>query len=215
MTAKILMLGKRTFLDSCIHNLLNKSGFAVTLEEGNEFKSFDTINSIQPDILIVICHDSKMLDLANLIKGNYDGLRVVILSIYNEKDDMILSLNLDMDGYLSVFSSYEELIEDLNAVSRGEKRVSQRLMSFLIRSWKNDLNSPNKNISHLDITSRELDILNLMAKGRTNKEIGRYLNISPNTVKYLISRLFVKFSASSRADVVYKGYAILKNNKLQ
>jgi DNA-binding NarL/FixJ family response regulator len=158
-------------------------------------------------------YDSSSANLANSLKNQYNKQVIIILSLLNEKDQFYSTINMDMEGYLSILSPPDEIIEDIKAISTGEKRVSRKLMSSLISTLKRDLKSPDFNPNNLNITSRELDILNLMAKGKTNKEIGRELNISPNTVKYLISHLFVKFSATSRADVVYKGYSILKKNK--
>lgn len=210
----ILIMGQQAFLNSCILLYLKDAGFVTTIAEKDKIKALDMICLINPDIVMIISHDdSTMNDLTSAIKSRYPQQKVVILSILG--DEFFPGLCLDIEGYLSASAPPEDILEDLNAISGGEKRISRNLMNALIRSWKNDLKSPQKSAVNFKISPRELDILCFLAKGKTNKEIGRELNLSPNTVKYLISRLFVKFSASSRADIVYKGYAILKKNKIQ
>lgn len=213
MSINILILGKNTFLDRSVYSFLTESGFNVVLDNSASVGVSYTIDTIKPNVLIIISYDSSSVDLANSLKDQYNAQAIIILSLHNEKDEFYSTINIDMEGYLSILSPPDEIIEDIKAVSNGEKRVSRKLMSSLINTLKKDLKSSGFNLNNLNITSRELDILYLMAKGKTNKEIGRELNISPNTVKYFISHLFVKFSATSRADVVYKGYSILRRNK--
>lgn len=144
MLTNILILGKHTFLDSCICCLLKESGFNVILADNTEVKAGDMINRIQPDIVIIISYDSTMADLANSLKEQYNQQIIAILSFIGEKDDIYSALDMDMEGYLSMLSPPEELIEDIKAISKGEKRVSRKLMSALIRTWKNDMKSPDK-----------------------------------------------------------------------
>jgi len=207
----ILILGQNTFLDSCVCCFLRESGFNTLLADC-AVNLCDVINYFRPHVIIITSYDGSAVNLANSLKNQCNQQKIIILQL-GSNDDIYSALNMDIDGHLLITSPHEEVIEDINAICAGEKRVSRKLIASLIRTLKNDLKAPGLNASKVKITPRELDVLSLMAKGKTNKEIGGILNISPNTVKYVISHLFAKFCANSRADVVYKAYYVLKRAK--
>lgn len=125
---------------------------------------------------------------------------------------MLAILRLGVEGYLLKTSPPHEVFENLTAISQGERRVSSRLTSSIIEAW---LANDRQRAWSTDavLTTREYEVLGLIAEGQANKEIARTLSISPNTVKFHIKSIMEKVGAKSRTDAVYKSQNLLKRSQ--
>lgn len=144
------------------------------------------------------------LDMISQIKKTQPYAAVLVLSIYSEEIYAIKALIYGASGYLSKSSAPEELIFAIHKVSQGEKYISPTMAENLAELVISKSGKPY----HMKLSARELEVLNLMAKGKTIIQISSELSLSSKTISTYRSRLLEKLKLKSTAELIR--YAILK-----
>lgn len=203
----ILILGVEYLINELLSHYLKNAGLEVMSVENN-LRALEVLRLNQADIVIVDAKTTNGARPAKLIKQEFPQQKIVVLSNLEHKDEVLAIMRLGVEGYILKNTPPEEVYEILMAISRGERRVSRRLLSSIIDAW---LESDQKKTWPADValTSREHEVLNLIAEGQTNKEIAQLLSISPNTVKFHIKSIMDKVGAKSRTDAAYKCHNLL------
>ena len=117
--------------------------------------------------------------------------RVLVLTTYDNEEDIFQALEAGARGYLLKDTTKEELIAAVRQVHQGERYLPQNIASRLA----DRLIRPN-------LTPREMDVLRLVSRGRTNKEMASAMFISEETVKSHMKSLFLKLGVHDRAEAV-------------
>ena len=158
----------------------------------------------KPDIAVLDIDMPVMngINATREIKKNFNGVRVLTLSMHNEKGVIQTLMDAGADGYILKNSSREELEKGIRAICRGETFFSTDVtMSLLNQSTEitanNELPEEVK-----DLTEREVEILKLVAEGYSNKEIGERLFISHRTVDTQRTNLMKKMDVHNVAGMI-------------
>ena len=140
---------------------------------------------------------------ASLVAGG--GPPVLALTTFN--DDELLSgvLRAGASGFVLKDSSAEELIRAVRAVARGDSYLDPAVTARVLTTYRKAALPPRTD-AFADLTARELDVLTLIAKGRSNAEIADELFISGVTVKSHIGRIFVKLDLRDRSAAIVYAY---------
>src|SRR5882762_3522191 len=117
--------------------------------------------------------------------------RIVILTTYDSDNDIYRAIKAGAKGYLLKDARREELLDCIRKVNRGETCIPQALVEKLAAG-----------MSSKTLTGRELGVLTLLARGKSNKEIGANLFISETTVKGHLRNIFTKLNVLSRTEAV-------------
>jgi DNA-binding NarL/FixJ family response regulator len=117
--------------------------------------------------------------------------RIIVLTTYNTDNDIYRAIKAGAKGYVLKDARREELLDYIRRVSRGETCIPQSLVEKLAAG-----------VSSETLTGRELDVLSLLARGKSNKEIGAKLYISETTVKAHLRSIFSKLNVLSRTEAV-------------
>jgi two-component system NarL family response regulator len=117
--------------------------------------------------------------------------RVVVLTTYDTDNEIYRAIKAGAKGYLLKDARREELLDCIRRVSRGETSIPQSLVEKLAAGVSSD-----------KLTGRELDVLTLLARGKSNKEIGANLYISETTVKAHLRNIFTKLNVLSRTEAI-------------
>ncbi len=138
---------------------------------------------LKPDILLLDLAMPKMngLTVINKIKKRYPKSRIIILSMYSDEDSVENAFNNGVNGYLVKQSASSELIKAINAVANGKIFISKDLSNLDIKILKDKTLC----FHHIDLqlSKREKQILKMIARSNTSKEIGKELFISWKTVE--------------------------------
>lgn len=193
-------------------NELFRTSLSIALEKDFEIMAscsngqqcLDLIEENAPDLIIL---DIGMpiingLEVCKLVKDNHEHCKVVIFSVYSDEQSVFKALQAKADAYCTKDTEFEKLIEIIHNVMNGaiwlDPSVASYVHSFVTR------NDGSKNIEKFHISERELEVLELLVEGKSNKEIATQLFITVNTAKAHVCSIMNKLSAKSRTDAAVK-----------
>ena len=141
--------------------------------------------------------DSQGLELCSRLTTRYPGLGVLVLTTFLDDNLVAQAIHRGARGYVIKDVDTTELVKAIRAVVRNESAFDSRSAAAMVRSLRVQPDQPA-------FTERELNVLELLAHGLSNKEIGKRLYISETTVKFHVRNLMRKLNAASRAEAVYE-----------
>ncbi len=157
-------------------------------------------NELDPDLIILDLNMQGMDGHETLKRLRDDGVtsRIVMLTVSDSNDDVIKAISLGADGYLLKDSDPDDLLEQIKRAVHGKMVLSDAVNAALADAIRRPVEKPATDLSNL--TNRELEILELIAKGLSNKLIARELDISDGTVKVHVKHLLKKLNLRSRVE---------------
>lgn len=199
---RVLIADDHPIVCKGIHDLLNAApGISVVGEASSGRQALQMITALKPDVVLL---DMEMPDLngVEVVKRIINGaipVKVLGLSSYDDREFISLLLNLDVSGYLIKDEVPGTIVDAVRGVARGEKGwVSHQVAAILSRMLQEEKDG-NK-----DLTARELEVLRLVAQGKTNGEISLALDISEKTVERHLETIFRKMGVVSRVEAAVK-----------
>jgi DNA-binding NarL/FixJ family response regulator len=179
---------------------LNAADLEVVAEAADGEEALVLAESLQPDIILMDLHMPRVDGISAIKQLSERGIpaRVLVLTTYDMERDVMPAIEAGAAGYLLKDTPRDELLRAVRSVANGEVILSPSIASRLV----DQLRSPAKS----DLTERELEILGLVAKGTTNREIARMLFISEATVKTHLLHIYEKLGARDRAAAVGEAY---------
>jgi two-component system response regulator NreC len=141
---------------------------------------------------------------AQIIKRSPD-IAVILLSMHADEDYVIRGLNAGVKGYILKESVERDLPLALEAISRNRHFFSSAISEVLLEDYMRQLKHKDVRDSYDLLTDREKQVLQLLAEGKTNKDVAALLDVSPLTVESHRSHLMQKLSLHSTADIVLYG----------
>jgi two-component system nitrate/nitrite response regulator NarL len=127
------------------------------------------------------------------------GQKIVVLTVSEAGDDVLMALREGVDGYILKGVGSKDLLDALVGVAAGQRYVSPLLSARLLADLSTRVDRlPTDPMAQL--TSRERQVLDLVADGLSNKGIGLKLNLHEKTVKHHLSRIFFKLKVSNRTE---------------
>jgi two-component system invasion response regulator UvrY len=186
--------------------LEDDEGIGLVHEAGDGKELFDRLNEQIYDVILldISLPGRSGLDLIGQIKKIQSSAAILILSIHSEEMYAIKALKAGAAGYLTKTSAPEELITAIIKVSKGERYISVSLADSLAENIISDAKMPY----HQLLSTRELEVLRLLAEGRKIVQIASELSLSPKTISTYRGRLLEKLKLRSTAELIR--YAILE-----
>lgn len=198
---EIIIADDHMMIREGLKQLLELDGTMKVIAEANDGEEcLNLLNKrIHPDILLLDINMPKKngIEVLEYIKQNKIPVKVLILTVHNEVEYLLKAVDIGIDGYLLKDSSYDELKEAIDVVISGNTYIQPSLLPALNESME-DYALDKEKIEWL--TKRELDVLQLISKGCSNKKISDELSISERTVKNHISHIFRKIDVEDRTQ---------------
>jgi two-component system nitrate/nitrite response regulator NarL len=190
--------------------LSQDSRFSVVGEAGDIGEAFRILSHQEPDLLLLDNHlpGVKGVEAIVSLKQGHENLRILMLTVSEDEDDLANALQNGADGYLLKTLESDQLCEAIVKVAEGQSVVSPEMMSKLVSALRqptvpsaieSDNGHPLKVLERL--SPREMEIFLLIAKSLSNKHIARALDIAETTVKIHIQHIFKKLEMTSRVQV--------------
>lgn len=185
----------------------------VIVNQYNNGEEF--LENIQYNTADVVLLDINMpikngLDTLNILKNLYKDIKVVMLTVENDKKTIREAIDLGADAYILKESAGNEVVNAIRTVYTGDKYIDKALFKVIFSDLKlgqTDLIKGNRNLDLL--TNRELSILYEISRGLKNKEIADKLFLSEKTIKNYITSMFKKIGVQDRVQATI--YAIRNN----
>jgi DNA-binding NarL/FixJ family response regulator len=200
---RILLADDHTLVRAGMRSLLKDiSGVEVVAEAANGREAIELVERHQPDVVLMDIAMSGLngLEAAERIIKSHPRCKVIILSMHSAEEYVTKALHIGVAGYLIKDAATAELEVALRAVARGEKYLSPTISSRLIDRYEGLAPAAESGLEML--TPRQREILQLVAEGRTTKEIAAILNISLKTVETHRTQLMERLNIHDVAGLV-------------
>lgn len=202
---RILIADDHPMMIAGIRNVLQtRPDFEVVGQAVNGKETLEKIKLLSPGIAIIDINMPLMngLEVAAVVRDEYPETKVVILSMYDDREYVTQFLDSGASAYVLKKNSPEELIEAIDAVLEGEAYFSTSIAESILRKHHaRSQKSPSA------LSEREEEILILVAQGFRNKQIAEKLLISARTVSTHRDRIKQKLNLSTTADLIRYAYS--------
>lgn len=199
MTARIVVADDHPIVRSGIVAILsNTPDLEVVGEAGDGFEAVQLAQDLVPDLILM---DLRMPGLDGSeataeIMAAVAGVRVLVLTTYESDGHILSAIEAGASGYLLKASPSDEILAGVRAVLRGETVLSPTVASTLVKRMRSESPQAPK------LSSRELDVLRLVADGLSNPAIAARLFIGDATVKTHLQHVFEKLAVTDRTRAV-------------
>ena len=194
---RILTVDDHPLLREGIAALINaESDMKLVAEASNGCEAIEQFRSHRPDVTLM---DLQMPALNGIeaivgIRREFPNARIIVLTTYSGDIQVLRALRAGARGYVLKGHVHRELLDTVRAVHAGQKRIPPEVAAALADHATDD-----------DLTSREIDVLRLIATGNANKQIAASLSITEETVKSHVTNILAKLGANDRTHAVTIG----------
>lgn len=194
---QIIVDGIRSLIDG--HERFNVIG-----EAHNGQEALDFLELLSPRLVLLDIDMPRMngIEATRQIKSRFPEVKVIILSMHHESGLIKTIVQAGADGYILKNSDRQELLAAIGKVAEGEKYFSSDVTLSLLNKPASGLKQFREVDKKADLTSREIEVLKLIAEGLSNKEIGEKLFISHRTVDTHRTNLMKKLDVNNIAGLV-------------
>lgn len=202
---RILLADDHALIRTGIRNLLEgRKDFAIVGEASDGEEVLRQVIALKPDIVIVDISMPKVsgIDATKHIKERFPDIRVLVLTMHENPEYVYQIFKSGASGYLLKNTGKEELIEAIRAVSQGKKFVSPHVSEIMISEYIRKANARDEGSEGTQLTKREREILELIARGMNNQQIADKLFISPRTVDTHRTNIMQKLNVHDAANLV-------------
>lgn len=203
---KVLLADDHNLIREGIKLILNRLLESVDILEADNFDDTHKIVTENTDLDLIIM-DLFMPGMTgprgvSTIRNSAPVVPVIVLSMSEDPKHMRDALKFGANGYIPKSSKNSVIINAINLVLEGSIYIPPEMLGVITDTGKYDAaaDKPGKKPA---LTERQMEVLNLLAQGRTNKDIARILNISDTTVKSHTTAIFRKLGAENRTQAVH------------
>lgn len=179
-------------------------------EAANGEELLELLRNRLPDVILMDIRMPVMngIDSLKIVKETYPSVKVIILTTFNEDEYIFNGLKFGADGYILKDSNSKEIIKAIKAACEGNmllhSQVSLKISKVLHAMEHTSFDEENRIKEKLDnkLTPREIEVVELVMQGKSNKQIGSALFLTEGTVKNYISRILDKLELNRRTELV-------------
>lgn len=199
----------RMFREGIRNRLARYSRFKIVGEAASADEAIHLIEQKAPDIVIL---DIRMeglsgIDLAKRLRREWPDIKILVLSGYDFDQYVRALARIGIHGYLLKDGPQEALVEALDEIGRGGVVLPPRIASKIMRTYGPD-SVKKVRVMRLDLTVRELEVLEYLHEGLRNADIASRLDISQRTVETHVSSIISKLGARTRTEAVRKAVQV-------
>jgi DNA-binding NarL/FixJ family response regulator len=194
---KVLSVDDHALLREGIAALVNaESDMNLVAEASNGQEAIAEFRRHRPDVTLMDLQMPAMngIEATISIRCEFPSARIIVLTTYAGDVQMLRALRAGAQGFLLKGHVRRELLDTIRAVHAGQKRIPPEVATQLAEHAAED-----------ELTSREIDVLRLIAAGNANKAIAGQLSIAEDTVKSHITNILAKLGANDRTHAVTMG----------
>jgi two-component system response regulator NreC len=208
---RILLADDHTVMRRGLRLLLeSQPEFSVVAEASDGRQAVEQAEATQPDVAVVDIAMPNLngIEAAQRISAAAPHVAILILSMHSDEGYVLRALKAGAKGYLLKDSAEGDLIEAIKVVHQGKTFFSPEITRMLVADYVLEIRTRGAEESYDLLTTREREILQLLAERKSNKEIASALNLSPYTIETHRRNLHEKLNLHSLAELIL--YAVRK-----
>jgi DNA-binding NarL/FixJ family response regulator len=207
---------KKTTIFIIEDNRLLRDGITAMINEQSDLKviaslserekSFDKIFQLKPDILLIDLglRTQNSLEVVKSVKRKSPVIKIIVMDLLPVQSDILDFVKAGASGFILKDAMVNEFLKTIRSVASGEKvlppHMTDSLFSQIVDRAMNNSNDTNL-MQAVRMTKREREVIDLIADGLTNKEIGQILHLSPYTVKSHVHNILEKMALHTRVQI--------------
>jgi DNA-binding NarL/FixJ family response regulator len=197
---RIFVVDDHSLFRDGVISLLEAGGHSVVGQAGDGLAAVESLRGLAPDLVIM---DIKMpvmdgIEALRQIKSISPDTKVIMLTVSEDEANLVDAVRAGADGYLLKHLNAKDFLDMVNGLERGEAALTRSLTARLLKLMATLEPEGERNL----LSEREIEILRLVAAGKSNRLIAEQLLISENTVKYHLKNILQKLGVSNRTEAV-------------
>ena len=207
---KIILVDDHVLVRDGIKALLaHENALEVIAEASNGNEALEIIPEHQPDMLIVDIRMPEMTgnELVRIVSSKFPKIKTLILSMHDAQEYVLEAIEAGADGYMLKGASKVELLKALETISNDGKYFSGDVSSILINNLnptKNNNTTNKSSVNKFNLSKREMQVLSIILKGKSNKEIAEELEVSRRTAEVHRYNLMKKLNVKNLIELSNK-----------
>jgi len=202
MSIGVLLVDDHAIMREGLRSLLERQPeIEVIADTGDGRKALELVRELLPDVVImdVTMPGLNGIEATRRITGEFPQVRVIALSIHSKRRYVADMLSAGAAGYILKECLFEELVQAIQAVTAGGRYLSPRITNIVISDYVKHLSTADSPIAAL--RSREREVLQLLAEGKSTKQIALELHVSPKTIESSRRKIMEKLDIHSIAEL--------------
>ncbi len=203
MGIKIILADDHKIIREGLKALLEKQeGMEVIAEAQDGISTVRLTKRLLPDIVImdIGMPDMNGIDATRSIISETQGVKIIALSMHSDRRFVLEMLKAGASGYLLKDSAFEELALAINTVISGQPYLSPKITDVVIKEYIHTI-PKNEESAFTTLSKREREVLQLIAEGKSTKQIASYLNVSVKTIETHRQQIMEKLNIHSIAEL--------------
>jgi two-component system response regulator NreC len=208
---KILLVDDHEIVRTGISMLLeSEKDIKIIGQASSGVQALEMVAQLHPDVVVmdITLPDFSGIEVTRQLKGLYPEISIVALTIHEDHQYFFEMLQAGADGYVPKRAASEDLIKAIHAAFNGQVFIYPSLAKVLVKDFLSQPDEEKSKGSLNGITTREQEVLELLAIGKSNEDIADALSISKHTVARHRENLMRKLGLHNRSELVK--YAIRK-----
>lgn len=199
MPIRVLLADDHRMVRQGLAIILEQEGFQVVGEAEDGQQAIRLAQELLPDVVVLDLAMPRMsgISAAKAIRQLRAQIRIIALTMHPETQYVLEALAAGIRGYVLKYCAVEELVKAIREVSRGAAFLSSAISDTVVNAYLNGVDPPDN-----ALTPRETQVLQLVAEGKTSKEVACLLNISVKTAESHRTRIMEKLEVHETASLV-------------
>ena len=192
------------FRAGAIASLESEPDFEVVGEAANAPGALELISDHTPDVVLT---DIRLegpingIELSRRVRSKHPDIRLVVLTNYSNEPYIRAMMNVGVEAYMLKDTKPREVIDSLRMVMDGQTVYSSAVTRVIIRGYLSG-SLQNGKSGGVSITSKEAEVLQLLARGESNKRIAELLNVTVSAVQFHLTNIYGKLAVGSRSEAI-------------
>ncbi len=204
-TMRVLLVDDHALFRKGISSMMrNHPGIEIVGEAIDGIEALEKTRELMPDIILLDIDMPRMngLEATRLIKEEMPYVKIIVLTVSEDERDLFSAIKNGAQGYLLKNLQPAELFAMIEGVAKGEAAITRGLAAKILSEFGRQApRDPVPPVHAHGLTQREVEVLNLVAKGASNREISGHLSIAENTVKNHLRNILDKLQLENRVQI--------------